>query len=85
MQEYCTTVNDNHGGDDDDDDDDDKRRQCKNHKTPLPKQECCTTENHYIHTINATVYTQTKIINALTNQFNYPIEMAFSQILIFLL
>ena len=43
-----------------------------------PMQEYYTTENHYIHTINATVYTQTKIIDALTNQFNCPIEMAFS-------
>ena len=44
MQEYCTTVNENHSDDDDDDDDDDegKRRQCKNHKM----QEYCTEENH---------------------------------------
>ena len=78
MQEYCTTVNDNHGsgGGDDDDDDEGKRRQCKDHKM----QEYCTEENHQIHTINAIVYTQTKIINALTNQFNCPIEMAFSQV-----
>ena len=49
----------------------------KSQDTP-PMQEYYTTENHYIHTINATVYTQTKIIDALTNQFNCPIEMAFS-------